>query len=92
MFGNKSAAVMIAAALMSGAAFAQEESVAYRNDAAVQAFGTFVKTTNENGIQQSATNGAGVLATYRLFFNDHNGVELNYGYSQNTQNSEKSRS
>jgi hypothetical protein len=66
--------------------FAQEESVAYNNDAAVHAFGTFVKTSNENGIQQSATSGAGVLASCRFFFNDHNGVELNYGYSQNTQN------
>jgi opacity protein-like surface antigen len=77
---------MIAAALISGAAFAQEESIAYKNDATVQAFGAFVKTTNENRIQQSATNSAGVLATYRFFFNDHNGVEVNYGYSQNTQN------
>jgi opacity protein-like surface antigen len=86
MFGTRFAAVVIAAALMSGAAFAQEESAAYKNEAAVQAFGAFVKTTSQNGIQQSATNGAGVLATYRFFFNDHNGVELNYGYSQNTQN------
>jgi opacity protein-like surface antigen len=86
MFGTRFAAVVIAAALMSGAAFAQKENAACRNEAAVQAFGAFVKTTTQNGIQQSATNGAGVLATYRFFFNDHNGVELNYGHSQNTQN------
>src|SRR5579872_6374758 len=86
MFGTRFAAVVIAAALMSGAAFAQEENAAYKNEAAVQAFGAFVKTTTQNGIQQGATNGAGVLATYRFFFNNHNGVELNYGYSQNTQN------
>src|SRR4029077_4876495 len=86
MFGTRFAAVVIAAALMSGAAFAQEEDAAYKNEAAVQAFGAFVKTTSQNGIKQSETNGAGVLATYRFFFNDHNGVELNYGYSQNTQN------
>lgn len=86
MFGTRFAAVVIAAALMSGAAFAQEENAAYKNEAAVQAFGAFVKTTSQNGIQQGATNGAGVLGTYRFFFNDHNGVELNYGYSHNTQN------
>ena len=86
MFGTRFAAVVIAAALMSGAAFAQEENAAYKNEASVQAFGAFVKTTSQSGIQQSATNGAGFLATYRFFFNDHNGVELNYGYSQNTQN------
>jgi opacity protein-like surface antigen len=86
MFGTRFAAVVIAAALMSCAAFAQEEHAAYKNDASVQAFGAFVKTTSQNGIQQSATNGAGVLATYHLFFNDHNGVEVNYGYSQNTHN------
>lgn len=71
---------------MTAAAFAQEENVAYKNDAAVQAFGSFVKSTNQNGIEQSATNSGGVLASYRFFFNNHNGVELNYGYSQNTQN------
>ena len=82
MFGTRFAAIVIVGALMLGAALAQEENTAYKNEAAVQAFGAFVKTTTQNGIQQSATNGAGVLATYRFFFNDHNGVELNYGYSQ----------
>ena len=37
-------------------------------------------------MQQSATNTGGVLATYRFFFNNYNGVEANYGYSLNTQN------
>jgi opacity protein-like surface antigen len=86
MFGKRLAGVTIASALISAAAYAQEGNIAYKNDAAVQAFGSFVKSTSQNGIDQSATNSGGVLASYRFFFNNHNGVEVNYGYSLNTQN------
>ena len=64
-------------------AFSQEEG--YRSEASVQAFGSFVKDTTQDGIKQSATNTGGVLGTYRYFFNKHFGVEANYGYSLNTQ-------
>jgi opacity protein-like surface antigen len=67
-------------------AFSQEEGPAYKNEASVQAFGSFVKTTTDNGVDQSATNSGGVLASYRFFFNTHSGVEANYGYARNTQN------
>jgi opacity protein-like surface antigen len=78
---------MIAGAIaVSAPAFSQEESPAYKNEASVQAFGSFVKTTNSNGVDQGATNSGGVLASYRFFFNAHNGVEANYGYALNTQN------
>jgi opacity protein-like surface antigen len=63
-------------------ALAQE---AGRSEVSVQAFGSFVKSTTDNGIQQSATNSGGVLANYRFFFSNDNGVEVNYGYSLNTQ-------
>lgn len=63
-----------------------QESVAERSNVAVQAFGSFATTTTDNGVQQGATNSGGVLATYRFFFDRHNGVEANYGYSLNTQN------
>jgi outer membrane immunogenic protein len=86
MFAKTFAGVMIAAALIAIPAFAQEENVAYKNDATVQAFGSFVKSTTQNGVQQNATNSGGVLASYRYFFNDHHGAEVNYGYSLNTQN------
>ena len=67
-------------------AFSQEEEgLRFRNEAAVQAFGSFVKSTTDNGIEQSATNSGGVLASYRFFFTNHHGVELNYGYALNTQ-------
>jgi len=78
------AGLIIAATLISSSAFAQEEAT-YKNDVAVQAFGSFVKSTTQNGVEQSATNSGGVLASYRFFFNQNNGVELDYGYSLNTQ-------
>jgi hypothetical protein len=37
-------------------------------------------------VQQDATNSGGVLANYRFFFTNNHGVEINYGYSLNTQN------
>jgi len=66
-------------------AYAQSEGPE-RQNVAVQAFGSFVKSTTQNGIDNSATNSGGVLASYRYFFNTHSGIEADYGYSRNTQN------
>jgi outer membrane immunogenic protein len=76
---------LVLGAALTSTAFSQDENPAPRNEASVQAFGSFVKTTTNSGIEQKATNSGGVLASYRYFFNNHNGVELNYGYSLNTQ-------
>jgi opacity protein-like surface antigen len=65
-------------------AYAQSDEAA-RQDVAVQAFGSFVRGTTQNGIDNSATNSGGVLASYRYFFSPHHGVEANYGYARNTQ-------
>src|SRR5258707_11160716 len=65
-------------------AFSQSESPE-RNEVSVQAFGSFVKSSTNNGIENKATSSGGVLGSYRYFFNDHSGVEANYGYSLNTQ-------
>jgi opacity protein-like surface antigen len=70
--------------LISLPAFSQEESPS-RNEVTVQAFGSFLKTTTSNGVDQSASNSGGVLGSYRFFFNRYHGVEANYGYSLNTQ-------
>jgi opacity protein-like surface antigen len=78
-FANFIAGVALAAA----PSFAQEIG---KSEVSVQAFGSFVKSTNDNGVQQSATNSGGVLANYRYFFSKHHGIEVNYGYSLNTQN------
>jgi opacity protein-like surface antigen len=83
MFRTKGlAAVLMGVALVSVPAFAQEFN---HSEVSVQAFGSFVKTTTDNGIQQSATNSGGVLANYRYFFSNSSGIEANYGYSLNTQ-------
>src|ERR1700678_4292278 len=65
-------------------AFAQSEDVG-KNDVSVQVFGSFVKSTTSDGVQNSATDSGGVLGSYRRFFDYHNGVEVNYGYALNTQ-------
>jgi len=84
MFRTKSfATVLIGAALAAMPAFSQEFN---RSEVSVQAFGSFVKTTTQDGVQQSATNSGGVLANYRFFFTKNQGIEANYGYSVNTQN------
>lgn len=56
-----------------------------RSEVSVQYFGAFVSSTFRRGVQQSATDSGGLLANYRYFFNDYNGIELNYGASRNTQ-------
>jgi len=78
---------MIAAGLMSlgllvTSAQAQEES---RSDVTVSAFGIFQQGTTGNGISQSGNETTGVLATYRYFFTDHQGVEVDYGFANFNQ-------
>src|SRR5258708_30737185 len=85
MFGKKfviTSIVSIASMALPG--FSQSENPG-KNEVSVQAFGSFVKSTTNNGIENTATNSGGVLGSYRYFFNDHHGVEANYGYSLNTQ-------
>lgn len=78
---HRIALVFVGSILAALPAVSQEQS----SEVSVQAFGSFVKSTTDNGIQQSATNSGGVLASYRYFFTPNHGVEVNYGYSQNTQ-------
>lgn len=59
--------------------YAQE---GYRNDVTVSVFGAFQQSTTGNDIDQSSSENAGVLATYRYLLTDHQGLELNYGYTQ----------
>ena len=73
--------------LMSVPVLAQqdEDYTRFKNEVSGQAIGSFVKSTTQNGVPQSATNSTGVLGAYRYYFNRHNGVEVNYGYTQNTE-------
>jgi opacity protein-like surface antigen len=84
MFRNTIFTSFLAAAALAAPALAQTESG--RQEVSVQAFGSFVSTTTHNGVDNSATNSGGVLASYRFFFTKHQGVEGNYGYALNTQN------
>jgi len=77
--------LIVGVASMALPAFSQSEE-AGRNEVSVQAFGSFVKSSTDHGIQNSATNSGGVLGSYRYFFSAHSGVEANYGYALNTQN------
>lgn len=84
MFGNKGVvALVLGASVLGLPAFAQSEE--FKSDVAVQALGSFVKETTDNGVTHSATNSGGVLGTYRYYFGRHNGVEFNYGYTLNSQ-------
>ena len=86
MFKNKLAvAWFVTVASMALPAFSQSEEPG-KNEVSVQALGSFVKSTNTNGVENTATNSGGVLGSYRYFFNRHSGIEANYGYALNTQN------
>jgi outer membrane immunogenic protein len=85
MLKNQLAAFTVATALTSVTAFAQEDYTRFKSEASVQALGSFVKQTTQDGIDQNATNSAGVLATYRYYFSRHHGVEANYSWTSNTQ-------
>ena len=77
------AVIVMGAGLVTIPVFAQEGEPT-RSEVSVQAFGSFVKSTTNNGVQQNATNSGGVLSSYRFFFTPNHGVEVNYGYSLNT--------
>ena len=64
-------------------AFSQSEEGG-RSEVSAQFFGTFVHSGNQDGVQQSSSDSGGILATYRLFFSKHHGIEANYGYSRST--------
>jgi len=85
MFGKKLAVTwLVGIASAALPAFAQPENPG-KNEVSVQAFGSFVRSTTDNGVENKATHSGGVLGSYRYFFNAHHGVEANYGYSLNTQ-------
>ena len=78
------AALLMGTALISLPAFSQEGAPENRSEASVSFFGAFLKNTNQNGVHQTSSDSGGVLASYRFFFTNHQGVEVNYGYSRST--------
>lgn len=82
MFQTKSI-VFVVAALSAVPVFAQYEG--YRSEVSVQGSGSFIKETTKDGIQQSGSKTGGVLTNYRFYFSQHHGVEVDYGYTLNTE-------
>lgn len=78
------AALLTATALISLPAFSQEGGPENRSEASAQFFGTFLKKTDQNGVRERSSDSGGILASYRYFFTNHHGVEVNYGYSRST--------
>ncbi len=64
MFAKNLVVTCVAIASMAIPAFSQSENPG-RNEVSVQAFGSFVKNTTDNGIENKATNSGGVLSSYR---------------------------
>ena len=82
-FRNSLVICALGSALLAAPAFSQE-GPQYRSDVTVQALGSFLTGTTDNGVRHSATNSGGVLGTYRFFFSKHHGVEVDYGWTRNT--------
>jgi opacity protein-like surface antigen len=80
MLRSISTAVVCLLAMMSVAAARESKS-----DVAISGTGFFTNNTNGNGISQTPTNSGGLLASYRYGFGNHSALELNYGYSRNSQ-------
>ena len=78
------AALALGVSLLCSPAFSQEERVG-RSEVSVQMFGTFTKSTVQDGITQASRNSGGILASYRFFFTSHHGIEVNYGASRSTE-------
>ena len=85
MLKSRLVALTITTALTSLTVFAQEDYTRLKSEASVQVLGSFVRRTTENGVDQGATDRAGVLGTYRYYFSRHHGVEANYSWTSNTQ-------
>lgn len=71
------------AAALTVPVMAQEETG--RMEFGVSAIGGFQSGSTGNGVSQSGTNSGGVLATSRFFFTQSQGVEVDYGYTRDTQ-------
>lgn len=82
---NMCVALVLGTTLLGLPAFSQDEGGLKRSEASAQFFGTFVKGTTQDDIRQSSSDSGGILSSYRFFFTDHHGVEVNYGYSRSTQ-------
>ncbi len=73
---------VVSLGILASGAQAQEGS---HNDVTVSATAVFQKSTTGNGVTQTASQEPGILATYRYFFTDHQGLEFDYGFTRFNQ-------
>lgn len=67
--------------LIAGNAWAEDSS----SDVSANITGVYTNQPSGEGLTQKATNSAGLLLSYRYFFNRYSGIETNFGYTKNSQ-------
>lgn len=65
--------------------FAGASAFAQQTDFAVSGIGVYTDHVTGKGVAETATTSAGVLVSFRHFSYHHNGVEVNYSYTKNSQ-------
>jgi opacity protein-like surface antigen len=58
---------------------------AQQTDVSANVFGAYTNSVNGKGLHETATKSGGVLLSFRFFPHQHNGVEVNYAYTKNSQ-------
>ena len=73
--------ILLGALMLSSAAVYAQES---RQDVSISGFYLAAPQVNGNAVVLNPTTTAGVLASYRFLLTPRSGLELNYGFAQNT--------
>jgi opacity protein-like surface antigen len=58
---------------------------AQQTDISANVIGVYTNHVTGNGLAETATKSGGVLLSFRFFPHQHNGVEVNYAFTKNTQ-------
>jgi outer membrane immunogenic protein len=74
--------LLVGALMLSAAAGYAQES---RQDVSVSGTASFAPQITGNSVQKNTSMTLGLLASYRYLLTPRSGLELNYGYQQNTQ-------
>src|ERR1700722_7837849 len=78
----KKTMLLVGALMLSAAAGYAQES---RQDVSVSGTASFAPQITGNSVQKNTSMTLGVVASYRYLLTPRSGLELNYGYAQNTQ-------
>lgn len=65
--------------------FAGEIASAQQTDISANIIGVYTNQVTGKGLTETATKSGGALLSFRFFPHQHNGVEVNYGYTKNSQ-------